>query len=384
MNEDLISLSKGLIEHKSVTPDSADAVSFVARELKKIGFACEEVIFSGDGSYDVNNLYAYIGNQDGPNLCFSGHVDVVPPGDLSIWKIDPFKPEIIDGMLYGRGACDMKCSVAAFIIAIKEYIAEYGVPTNCKISMMITGDEEADSINGTKKLLKYIYDRGEKITYCIVGEPTSLDYFGDKIKIGRRGSFHCKIKCLGQQGHVAYHDKAHNAIDDLVSILKKLNDVKIDEGSDYFPPSNLEVTNIIISNEAVNVIPGEAEARCNIRFSDKQTEDSLKTLIYEVCRSITENFELKTRTSADVFLTEPGYLSGALQEAIKSVANVDAVIDTGGGTSDARFIKDYCEVVEFGLMNTTAHKIDECISVDDLHNLKDIYKLCIRKFCNDT
>jgi len=373
MGVDPLELSKELIKCPSVTPKDEGALDVLQKHLESLGFLCQRMPFSEDGYDDVDNLYARFGDAS-PNVCFAGHTDVVPPGDLDDWASPPFSPEVRDGILYGRGTVDMKCAIACFVAAAADYIKNN--QPNISISFLITGDEEAVAVNGTKKMLKALESKGEKIDYCVVGEPTNPEKLGEMIKIGRRGSVSFKLSVWGKQGHVAYPHLADNPITRMVKILNALDENALDEGSEFFQPSNLEVTTIDVKNPTGNVIPAMAEASFNIRFNNKHKSQSLIQWIDGICDSLCEEdarYELNCRVSGEAFLTEPGELSDALSKAVEEVTGIKPELSTTGGTSDARFIKDYCPVVEFGLMNKTAHKVDECVAVDDIYKLRDVY-----------
>lgn len=378
---DAITLSQELITYESVTPEATDVLDFLEETLKSLGFTCQRLPFKEKGTEKVDNLYARIG-EGSPHLCFAGHVDVVPTGPLSEWISPPFEPDIRDDMLYGRGASDMKCAIACFIAAVSEYLQE--VPQPCSISLLLTGDEEGPSINGTRKMLPELASQGEKWDACIVGEPTSVEEVGDMIKIGRRGSINFELTVKGKQGHVAYPHLADNPVTRLTNILYTLNQHELDQGTTYFQPSNLEVVSIDVGNPADNVIPNTATARFNIRYNDRHSSKTLIKWVEGLCESICEesgaSYKLTHRLTGESFLTEPGKFSHLLEDAIKKVTGKTAELSTTGGTSDARFIKDYCPVVELGLTNATAHKINEHVPVKDIQQLTDIYKLVLEKF----
>lgn len=378
---DAIKLSEKLIACPSITPVDEGALDVLQEALEQLEFKCERFIFEQEGYEKVDNLYARYGDQS-PNICFAGHTDVVPPGNEGDWQFGPFVPKIADGKLYGRGASDMKCAIACFVEAAA-YIIE-NKDFKGSISFLITGDEEGVSVNGTKKLLKAIYDKGEKIDACIVGEPTSVEEIGDMVKIGRRGSITFNLQIKGTQGHVAYAFLAKNPISYLTNILYALNSHNLDNGTKYFPPSNLEIVNLHVGNSADNVIPGSAQAVFNIRFNDLHSSDSLVKWINSICHSVCGSeqieYSLNYRASAEPFITEPGKLSEIVSSAIKDVTGLTTELSTTGGTSDARFIKDYCSVIELGMLNKTAHKVDEHVAVDDIKTLTEIYKKVLEQF----
>jgi succinyl-diaminopimelate desuccinylase len=372
-----------LISKKSISGEKDEgAIELLNLTLSRLGFDCEIVTFSGDGSYEVANLYAqYNKSGSGLNLCFAGHTDVVPAGDLSLWSVEPFTPKIVDGFLIGRGAVDMKGSIACWVYAVSEFLEENKKFSKGCLSFLITGDEEADSINGTVKLLDHISKKNIKLNSCIVGEPTNTDYVGDMMKIGRRGSISFTLKVNGLQGHVAYPEKVINPNSIIIKILNELISTKLDNGNEFFQASNLEVTSIDVNNSATNVVPQSATAKFNIRFNNIHTTSKIKDFVDLVCKKHSQNFELTTRKGAcEAFLSKPQKLAELVLESAQEVTRKTPVKSTTGGTSDARFIKDYCEVVEFGLINSTAHKIDEKIKVSELEDLKNIYKKIIEKY----
>ncbi|WP_264682930.1 MULTISPECIES: succinyl-diaminopimelate desuccinylase [unclassified Wolbachia] len=374
MKIDPVELTKKLISFKSITPKDDGAIEHIAAILKKSGFECEILEF-GD---KVKNLYAkYINGV--PNLCFAGHVDVVPPGELKDWISDPFKPEIRDGMLYGRGAADMKSGIAAFIAAIVDSVAGK-FRFSGSISALITSAEESTEEHGTKAVLEWMKSKQKKIDFCIVGEPTSSEKLGDTIKIGRRGSATFKLICHGKQGHVAYPELADNPIYKMISILSKIKDTTFDTGNKYFQPSHCEITTIDVGNNTNNLIPSSIAAGFNIRYNNTQTPDVLYKMIDEICSSVTNDYKLSMQSSRNVFLSTPDRNTDIMLDAINKITGIDAVLSTNGGTSDAAFIKDICPVIEFGMINKTAHQVNECVSIDDIHKLTAIYKEFIKNY----
>jgi succinyl-diaminopimelate desuccinylase len=359
----VIELSKKLISFPSVTPDEAGCLGYIEQLLKDNGFACERHKFA-----EVDNLYARRGT--GKNFCFAGHIDVVPPGDVKNWKSDPYKPEIRDGVLYGRGASDMKAAIAASLLAGINYKGQGA------ISFLITADEEGPGINGTKKVLEILDARGEKIDACVVGEPTNPEKLGEMIKIGRRGSMNCTITVHGKQGHAAYPHNADNPVKKLIKILPALQNHKLDAGTEHFSPSNLEVVTFDVGNPASNVIPAKASAVFNIRFNNLHSSEALKKWI----ESVAVGAELKFHVSGESFLTKPARLSEVAIAAVKEVTGMTPELSTTGGTSDARFIANYAEVVEFGLINKSAHQVDENARVDEIEALEKVYSLMLDKF----
>ncbi len=372
---DPILLSQELIRLESVTPDKGDALDLLIGYLTEMGFRCEKLVFEEEGYAPVPNLYARLGSE-APNFCFAGHTDVVPVGAKDHWSVDPFTAEVRDGQLYGRGASDMKSAIAAFVVAVERRLAK-GTPKG-SISLLITGDEEGDAVNGTRKVLEWMRERGETIDMCLVGEPTNPTEMGQMIKIGRRGSLHGIVTVKGTQGHVAYPHVAKNPIPDMVKLLATL-DGPLDEGNDRFQPSNLEIVNVHVGNDSHNVIPAEAKARFNVRFNNEFTPEALREELTRRMDSAGVDYEIDWWLSGDSFLTPAGPLSDAVQEAANARLGVTPELSTTGGTSDARFIKDMCPVVEFGLVGATMHKIDEHVAVADIEALTDIYEDVINR-----
>jgi succinyl-diaminopimelate desuccinylase len=351
--------------------------------LKKARFVCDRLTFTEDGTPAIDNLVARIG-EGPPHLCFCGHTDVVPSGDETLWRHPPFAAEVAEGVLYGRGASDMKGAIACFAVAAMDYAKAKNREIDGTISLLITGDEEGPSVNGTKKVLKWMEQQGIKPDHCVVGEPTNSAKLGETIKIGRRGSLNGRLMVTGSQGHVAYPHLAANPVKGIVSVLAKLYDSPLDYGSAHFSPSNLEVTSIGVDNPATNVIPARAEAKFNVRYNDRHSPDSLKAMLREQVASAlsgTElSFTLEFEPPGDVFVTEPGQLDALLSEAVNEVTGLTPSLSTDGGTSDARFVKDYCPVVEFGLTTETIHKTDENVKVADLDQLTAIYRRFIERY----
>ena len=366
-----LKLAKDLIRKPSITPKDAGAINLLAKNLKSIGFNCKIINFK-----NIKNLYAKLGKSS-PNFCYAGHTDVVPPGNLKNWTTNPFKPIVRNNKLIGRGANDMKASIACFVAAVSRFKNEN---KNFKgsISLLITGDEEGIAVNGTKRLIKYLKRKREKINFCIVGEPTNPNKLGEMIKIGRRGSLTGRLTIIGSQGHVAYPHRANNPSNTLIKILKKIKDLKLDKGTKNFQPSNLEVIKINIDNHADNVIPGSADAVFNIRFNDKHTSSSLKNKLNKIFKAVTKanksRFKITYEVSGEAFLTKPSKTTYMVQNIVKKVTGLKPKLSTSGGTSDARFIKNIAPCLEFGLVGKTMHKIDESVSVSDLKKLTKIYK----------
>lgn len=370
-----------LIQIESVTPNSQQVLNLLREMLEDIGFECEIVVFQDKNTPDIANLYARIG-QGSPHLMFAGHVDVVPIGDETDWKYPPFSGHIEGETLYGRGAVDMKGGVGAFVSAVARFldqVTDYG-----SISFLITGDEEGPAINGSKKLLEWATQKGEKWDHCLLGEPTNSKEIGDVIKVGRRGSLSGEMTIIGQQGHVAYPDLALNPIPLLAQIISALDENEIDQGNDVFQPSNLEIINIEIGNQASNIIPRRVKARFNIRYNDLQSEESLKRYIETHIHSglpETADYILEFEPSnSPVFRTESGEILKALEKAIVDITGNQPALTTGGGTSDGRFIKDYCPIIEFGLVGESMHKVDEHTSTKDLEMLTQIYLNCLNNY----
>jgi succinyl-diaminopimelate desuccinylase len=363
---DPVSLARELIRRPSVTPADGGAMDLVQSSLTDIGFACRRMKFGA-----IENLYARRGNAR-PNLCFAGHTDVVPPGDVDAWRHGPFEGEIENGTLHGRGAADMKSAIAAFVAAAARAGEVAG-----SLSLLITGDEEGIAEDGTKAVVTALQSEGEIIDHCLVGEPTSAARLGDMIKIGRRGSVSAEIVVRGVQGHVAYPDRAANPAPVLVRLLAALDARVLDEGYPGFQPSNLEITSIDIGNPAGNVIPAEAKARLNIRFNPAHTGAGLSNWLQSETQAAGADFKgsitLTPRISGEAFLTEPGDFTGLLASAVEAVTGVQPELSTTGGTSDARFIRALCPVVEFGLVGATMHKVDEQVSIADIEALTDVY-----------
>ncbi len=376
---DPLDLSRALIRCPSITPVDAGALDVLGGALEGLGFACNRLTFSADGTDDVDNLYARLG-EGGPNFCFAGHTDVVPVGDAGAWTVDPFGAEVVGERLFGRGAADMKCAVAAFVAAVARYLADRKAGRKGSISLLITGDEEGAAINGTVKVLDWLTERGETLDACLVGEPTNPAILGEMIKIGRRGSLGGQLTVNGIQGHVAYPHLADNPVRRLVRMLAAIDGTPLDDGTEHFPPSTVALTSIDVGNPVSNVIPARADAAFNIRFNDRHTGDSLAAWLDEQCREAGGDFDLRTTVSGEAFLTPPGPLSDVIAAAIWRVTGRTPELSTTGGTSDARFIKDHCPVAEFGMINETAHKVDENVAVSDILALTDIYQAVLDGF----
>ena len=373
---DELDLAKELIKFPTITPRDAGIMKFLEKKLKQIGFKTKVLEFNEKGHKPVKNIYARLGKSS-PNFCYAGHVDVVPPGNLKDWTVNPFKASVKKGYLIGRGANDMKSSVASFIAAVSHFL-DNKKSFKGSISLLITGDEEGIAINGTKKVVDYLKNKNEKIDFCIVGEPTNPERLGEMIKIGRRGSLTGHISIYGTQGHVAYPHRANNPSDCLVKILKNLNEIKFDKGNKNFQATNLEITRINIDNNVDNVIPSSAFASFNIRFNDKHTSTSLKKLLRKVITSLARKnkckFNINFMVSGESFLSKPNKVTYMIRNIIKKNTKITPKFSTTGGTSDARFIKKISPCLEFGLVGKTMHKVDEAVSLKDLKNLTKIYK----------
>ncbi len=377
---DVVAIAKDLIRCESVTPNEGGALQVLQDLLEPAGFRVHRMTFSAPGTPDVENLYARIGTS-APNLCFAGHTDVVPPGDRAAWSVPPFAGDVRDGVLYGRGAVDMKGAVAAFVAAALDHVANNaGRPAHGSISLLITGDEEGPAINGTAKVLDWLSEQGEKLDGCIVGEPTNPTTLGDEIKIGRRGSLNGKVRVYGRQGHVAYPHIALNPVPALARIVDRLSAERFDGGTEHFAPTNLEVCVLGTSSTATNVIPAEATAELNIRYNTHWSRETLEARIRELCAAaVTDlnqqvHIEVEFSGTGGVFVTEPGAFVEKVKACVIDVTGRTPALTTSGGTSDARFIHAHCPVVEFGLVNATIHAVDERTPVSDLEMLKAVYQ----------
>ena len=377
-----LQLAKELIKFPSVTPVDAGIMKFLEKKLKTLGFKTKILEFREKDSQPVKNLYARLGNK-GPNFCYAGHLDVVPAGNFKNWTVNPFKPSIKKGHLIGRGANDMKSSIASFVSAVSNFVTN-NRKFNGSISLLITGDEEGVAINGTKKVVDYLKKKKEKIDFCLVGEPTNPNKLGEMIKIGRRGSMTGKLSIIGIQGHVAYPQRANNPSTTLVQILKKLKEIKFDKGTKDFQPTNLEVTKINIDNFADNVIPGLANATFNIRFNNKHSSSSIKKKINQIIKKVSKKnkskFKIDYRISGEAFLTKPNNTTFMIQGVIKKITKIKPQFSTTGGTSDARFIRKIAPCLEFGLVGKTMHKVDEAVSLSDLKKLTRIYTEVLKNY----
>ncbi|HIF61542.1 MAG TPA: succinyl-diaminopimelate desuccinylase [Candidatus Pelagibacter sp.] len=372
-----LKLAKKLISKPSITPKDAGTINLLAKNLQSLGFKCQIMNFK-----NIKNLYAKLGKSP-PNFCYAGHTDVVPPGNISDWSVNPFKPAVKNNKLIGRGANDMKASIACFVAAVSRFKIK-NKKFKGSISLLITGDEEGVAINGTKKVIEYLKKKREKINFCIVGEPTNPNKLGEMIKIGRRGSITGRLTVIGTQGHVAYPHRANNPSDTIIRILKKLKETKLDNGTKNFQASNLEVTKINIDNHADNVIPGSANAVFNIRFNNKHSSNSLKRKLNVIFKSISKKakckFNIKYEVSGESFLTKPNKTTYMIQNTIKKITKIKPKLSTTGGTSDARFIRKIAPCLEFGLVGKTMHKVDESVPITDLKKLTKIYESILENY----
>ena len=371
---DTIELSSKLIKFKSITPDNSGSIDYIQKILKKNKFSCHML---ESGTSKIKNLYASFKGGEGPNLCFAGHTDVVPPGDLKRWKTNPFEPQITNGRLYGRGASDMKTAIASFMVAAGIFLKENNFAFDGTISFLITSDEEGEAEFGTKSLIKWIKSKKKKIDYCLVGEPTNPNKLGEMIKVGRRGSVNFLLEVLGEQGHVAYPEKAENPIDNLVKICKELHK-PFDSGSKRFQPTKLIITSIDSSNFISNIIPSKVEMRFNVRFNDKYNSQEVINLVKKRIQSVTKKYKLSAKVSGESFFNCSNFLTDSLVRSIKKITRCNPILSTNGGTSDARFISEICPVVEFGLVGKTMHKVNEMVEVSSIEKLTKIYHQFIK------
>jgi succinyl-diaminopimelate desuccinylase len=380
---DAVSIARDLVRCASVTPADAGALAVLENILNAAGFEIHRVTFSEPGAADIDNLYARIGSA-APHISFAGHTDVVPAGDEAAWSHGAFAGEVKDGLLYGRGAVDMKGGIACGVAAVLEYLAANGGQPKGSISFLITGDEEDVAVNGTIKLLEWVAKRGDKLDHCVLGEPSNVEVLGDCIKIGRRGSQSGTLHVEGIQGHVAYPQRANNPVPDISRLIVALSDEPLDRGSAQFQASNLEFTSVDVGNTATNVIPGQARAKFNIRFNDNHSHESLRQLVEQRLAKATGN-RIRARivwepSNSNVFVTKPGAFTDLAVAAIEQVTGRKPELSTSGGTSDARFISRYCPVIEFGLVGQTMHQIDERTPVSDLEQLTRIYRGVLDKY----
>jgi succinyl-diaminopimelate desuccinylase len=374
-----LDLCRALVRCRSVTPEDGGALGVLDAALKQAGFATQRLTFSDPGTPDIDNLYARFGTR-APFLVFAGHTDVVPVGEATNWRFDPFAATVAGGAIFGRGTADMKSGVAASAGAAIDYVARHGSDRG-SIGFLITGDEEGPAINGTEKLLRWAYERGERFDHCIVGEPTSFEVLGDTIKIGRRGSLNGTLIVEGRQGHAAYPERADNPIPKLMRLLGALTAGPLDSGTPQFEPSNLEIVSVDVGNPAFNVIPAEARARLNVRFNDLWTPEALAAALRGRLDSVGVNFTLALEPcNAPAFLTTPDAFTKLVTDAIERKTGRRPALSTSGGTSDARFIRAYCPVLEFGLIGATSHMVDEHVAVADLEALTEIYAAILEDY----
>ncbi len=379
MPVDPVELTRALIRCRSVTPHEGGALDLLQATLEEVGFTVRRMRFSESGTPDVDNLYARLGDA-APNFCFAGHTDVVPPGPESEWTNDPFAGVEIDGVIHGRGAADMKGAIAAFVSAVSRVSANGGLPGS--VSLLLTGDEEGPAINGTKKMLSALAGEGETLDACITGEPTNPNSLGEMIKIGRRGSLNAVLRVSGVRGHVGYPHLADNPVHRLMAMLSAVTAAPLDDGTEHFQPSSLQVTSVDVGNGAHNVIPGEAHARLNIRFNNLHSGESLERWLRQTLDRGAEGgaYDLDVHVTGEAFLTPPGLLSEVVCDAVEGELGVRPTLSTSGGTSDSRFIKDFCPVLDFGLVGATMHKSNEQAEVADIHALSRIYEAVLRGY----
>jgi len=376
---DALELARTLIRCPSVTPEDGGALAALQMSLEPIGFQCRRLDFSDEATPDIGNLYARWGTG-GRNFCFAGHTDVVPVGNAESWSVDPFAAELRGNILLGRGATDMKSAIACFAAAAARFLARRGAGFEGSISLLITGDEEGPAINGTKKVLEWLAENGETLDACLVGEPTNPTRLGEMVKIGRRGSLSGTLTVNGVQGHTAYPQLADNPLPRLLAMLAAIIAEPLDHGTDHFQPSNIQLTTIDVGNTATNIIPGQARAAFNIRFNDLHTGAGLSDWLRETFDAVGGAYELDLHLTGDSFLTPPGPFSDLLADVIEQVTGVTPELSTSGGTSDARFIKDYCPVAEFGLTSQTMHKTDEQVALEDIAALTEIYEAVLEGY----
>jgi succinyl-diaminopimelate desuccinylase len=376
---DPVALAAELIRRPSVTPQDAGALGVLETALQPLGFACQRLKFEAPGTAPIENLFAKKAVGTGKHFCFAGHTDVVPPGPRESWAQDPFSGTIADGRLHGRGAADMKGAIAAFAAAGSRFLEKRGAGFQGAISLLITGDEEGVAVNGTKPVLEWMKAKGEKLDACLVGEPTNPTVLGEMAKIGRRGSLTGRLTVYGTQGHVAYPHLAENAVHRLARMIAVLTE-PLDQGTEHFPPSTLQFTTVDVGNPTTNVIPAEARATFNVRFNDTYNPKSLETELRQRLSLGGARYELKVDCSGGAFVTPPGDLADMLSNAVQEITGRKPELSTTGGTSDARFIKDYCPVIEFGLTGETMHKVDENVATADIEKLSRIYERVLERF----
>jgi succinyl-diaminopimelate desuccinylase len=383
MTSTALDIAQGLIRCRSVTPDEGGALTYLQDILEGAGFECHRLIFSDEDTPDVDNLFARLGTG-APHLCFAGHTDVVPPGDEADWTQPPFAAEIVDGWLFGRGSADMKGNIACFVESTLAHLNAGKSQLDGSISFLITGDEEGPAVNGTRKVLEWMKENGHNPDHCIVGEPSASEFVGDTVRIGRRGSLSGHVTVTGVQGHTAYPELANNPVPGMLKVLSSFLEEPLDEGTPHFSPSDLQIATIDAGNPATNVIPARLSATFNIRFNANHTAESLMEILGNKTTLALEGTGLEHQISflpsSPCFVTEPGPLVDLMTEAAKNETGKMPVLSTGGGTSDARFAKDYCPVIEFGLVNKTIHQVDERIEVKDLETLTRLYRDFIERY----
>jgi succinyl-diaminopimelate desuccinylase len=373
---EVVELAKALIACPSVTPRTVGVFNVLEDYLRPLGFTAQRMVFKEEGFEPVENIYLRLGTGS-PNFCFAGHTDVVPPGDEAQWSVPPFEPRVEGAELIGRGAEDMKGAIAAFMVAVKQFVAQ---PFAGSISFLITQDEEGDAVNGTRKMLGWLKEQGEVIDHCIVGEPTNPDYLGEMVKIGRRGSISFRLTVKGKQGHAAYPERADNPITRLVNMLHALKSTKLDDGTEHFPPSNLEITSVDVGNPTSNIIPASASARFNVRFNNLHSSQSIAEWVRARCAPFGEPEMLSYHVTGEAFLNKDAWFEQLMVGAVQEVTGHTPKLSTTGGTSDARYIKDVCPVIEFGTTGRTAHMIDERVEVTTLEGLAKVYEAVLRRY----
>lgn len=378
-----LEIAQDLIRCPSVTPEEGGALDYLQKLLEGAGFTCQRLPFSDKNTPDVDNLFARLGEK-APHLCFAGHTDVVPVGAETDWTYPPFAAEVADGWIYGRGAADMKGDIACFVAATFDYLDEIDNNLPGSISFLITGDEEGPSINGTKKVLEWMAANGHTPNHCLVGEPSCSRQLGDTVRIGRRGSLSGHITVSGVQGHTAYPDKANNPVPGMLAVLNSFLEEPLDDGTPHFSPSDMQISTVDTGNTATNVIPARLSAGFNIRFNANHTADSLMEILRDKTAKALEGTGLEHQISflpaSPCFITEPGPLVDVMVGAVKEKTGITPELSTGGGTSDARFVKDYCPVLEFGLVNETIHQVDERVETGDLDKLTSVYRDFIGRY----
>ena len=378
-----LEIAQDLIRCPSVTPEEGGALDYLQGMLEAAGFTCERLVFSDENTPDVDNLFARLGDG-APHLCFAGHTDVVPPGNSDDWTHPPFSAEVVDGWLFGRGSADMKGNIACFVAATLSYLEESGDGFPGSISFLITGDEEGPSVNGTKKVLQWMADNGHKPDHCLVGEPSCSTIIGDTVRIGRRGSLTGHLTVSGVQGHTAYPEKANNPVPGMLAVLNSFLAEPLDDGTPHFSPSDMQIATVDTGNAATNVIPARLKASFNIRYNANHTAESLMKILKDKANLALEGTGLEHQIqflpASPCFITEPGPLVDLMVAAVKKQTGVTPELSTGGGTSDARFVKDYCPVIEFGLINETIHQVDERVETGDLEKLTGVYLEFIKRY----